>query len=80
MQHPVMRATKGEPRQNFVSITNEIPVGEKQEFDQVERCRVLPGFDGGGMDHRGAKIYVSHVDIFLVLCYGNAMSCETIVR
>src|SRR5258708_5481429 len=32
------------------------------------------------MTHRGFEIYVSHVDIFLVFCYGNEVLCETIVR
>src|SRR6266478_2578644 len=72
MQDPVMRASEAELCQNLVRIANEVPVCEKQEFDQVERCRVpLPGFSWDQMTHRGFEIYVSHVDIFLVFCYGN---------
>ncbi len=81
MQDPVMRASEAEFVQNLIRIANEVPVGEKQEFDQVERCRVpLPGFSWDQMTHRGFEIYVSHVDIFLVFCYGNEVLCETIVR
>src|SRR5215467_11236755 len=32
------------------------------------------------MASRRFETYVSHVDIFLVFCYGNEMLCETIVR
>src|SRR5262249_4707222 len=67
--------------QYLVRIADEVAVGEKQELDQVERRRVpLPGFGCDQMGRRGFETYVSHVDIFLVFCYGNEMLCETIVR
>src|SRR5262249_56719241 len=67
--------------QYLVRIADEVAVGEKQELDQVERRRVpVPGFGRDQMARRGFETYVSHVDIFLVFCYGNEMLCETIVR
>jgi hypothetical protein len=81
MQHPVMSTSKAELRQDFVGVANEVSVGKEQEFDQVERHHVaLPRF---GRDHTvdwRHENYVSHVDIFLVLCYRNKMLGEKIVR
>src|SRR5262245_51717109 len=80
MQDPMMRASESELGQDLIGIANEVPVGEKQQLDQVERCGVpLPGFGGDQMTHR-FESYVSHVDIFLVFCYWSEVLCETIVR
>ena len=37
MQHPMMGTPKSKFDQYLVCITHEVPIGEKQQFDQVER-------------------------------------------
>src|SRR5262249_23308269 len=82
VQDAMMRAPEAEAGERLVGIADEIPVGEKQELDQVPD-RLLQAAIGSRVD-RGRVVagnnYVSHVDIFGFDCYSGRAVHERIVR
>src|SRR4029079_15650469 len=82
--HPVMRPAKPELRQDMVRIANEVPVGKEQKLDNVPN-RLAVGNRFGelgrtGLAFNSGQIYVSHVDIFRLVCYSQDHERERIVR
>ncbi|MGQ3674413.1 hypothetical protein ACT6QH_02775 [Xanthobacter sp. TB0139] len=76
MNDAVMGTPKTYGRQNFVWITHEITIGEKEKLDQIQKRRVFARIftrrSGGNAlrrrpparGHHGSRIYVSHIDFF----------------
>src|SRR5262245_12273221 len=70
MQDPVMRAPETKLQKHLVGVTDEVPVGEEQQFDDVpnglrRRSTRRTAFRHPCTGYSDlAHIYVSHIDIF----------------
>src|SRR5271166_5722075 len=79
MEQAMMCASEAEFGEHLVRVADEVPIGEKEELDQVpdrlgrRGVRRSPGLDC-------SHIYVSHVDIFQNDCYAITRPRERIVR
>jgi hypothetical protein len=75
-------APKRQLGQDVIGIANEVPVSKKQKLYDVPHRRWRWGIAGlrTRLDLERRQIYVSHVDIFLFVCYVIYEQCERIVR
>src|SRR6185369_13201633 len=83
MQHAVVRPPEAEFLQDVIRIRDKVPVGKEQKLDQIPDRLALgrPRNIRGGRRARAGlrKNYVSHVDIFLSVCYQRRGFHERIV-